>query len=271
MDLAFDLLESDRRYFEVGARMVALPGAVLAHMPAFRDIPAAAAVHRVDPHALLPDPLTWVVAVETIMTDLGLPRSRFFVERHAPELELALTMLGYRSRMESGLVRRAEAVESSVVLVPVTGDDDWSRKLSVHSHSEDGPDGFPLDPAQWVCFEKAKQAAGYYTLYVAMRDGVACGAVGFSLSGRLLRLKNLVVAPTHRRRGVGAAILDAAAALAHAKGLAAVGCFAMPGELGDGLYRANGFIDVVTQMGWDRVLTPHLPARLARRKVHAYS
>lgn len=271
MDLAHDLIESDRTYFERGARLVALPGALLAHMPAFRTVPAGSAVHRIDPHALLPDPLTWVVAVETIVADLGLSRSRFFVERHAPELDLALTMLGYRSRMESGLVRRAAPVESSVELVPVVSDDDWSRKLGVHSALEDGPDGFVLDPAHWVGFEKAKQSAGYYTLYLAIRDGVACGAVGFHVSGRLLRLKNLVVAPTHRRRGVGAAILDAAVAMAHTRGLAAVGCFVMPGELGDTLYRANGFTDLVTQTGWDRTLTACTPARLARKRVHAYS
>ena len=271
MDLANELIESDRTYFERGARLVTLPGAVLAHMPAFRSVPAGAAVHRIDPHALLPDALTWVVTVETIVADLGLPRSRFFVERHAPELDLALTMLGYRSRVESGLIRRAALVETSIELVPVVTDDDWSLKLGVHSVIEDGPDGFALDPAHWVGFEKAKQTAGYYTLYLAMRDGVACGAVGFRAEGRLLRLKNLVVAPAHRRRGVGAAILDAAVTLAHTKGLAAVGCFAMPGELGDSLYRANGFTDLVTQTGWDRTLTPHVPVRLARKRVHAFS
>jgi GNAT superfamily N-acetyltransferase len=271
MDLANDLIESDRTYFERGARLVPLPGATLTHMPAFRSVAAASAVHRIDPHAILPDPLTWVVAVETIVADLGLSRSRFFVDRHAPELDLALTMLGYRCRMEYGLFRRARAVTSSIELVPVTSDEDWSRKLSVHSVMEDGPDGFALDPTHWVGFEKAKQAAGYYTLYLAMQDGVACGALGLHTSGRLLRLKNLVVAPAHRRRGVGAAILDAAATMAHTQGLAGVGCFVMPGELGDTFYRANGFTDLVTQSGWDRVLTAHVPARLAHRRVHAYS
>src|SRR5688572_7946377 len=105
MDLSHDLIESDRSYFERGARLVGLPGAVLAHMPAFPGVPAGAAVHRIDPRALLPDPLTWVVTVETITADLGLPRSRFFVDRSAPELDLALTMLGYRSRLETGFVR----------------------------------------------------------------------------------------------------------------------------------------------------------------------
>ena len=119
MDLSHDLIESDRNYFERGARLVGLPGAVLAHMPAFPDVPAAATVHRIDPRALLPDPLTWVVAIETVVADLGLRRSRFFVDRPAPELDLALTMLGYRARLETGLVRRARRISSSVELVPM--------------------------------------------------------------------------------------------------------------------------------------------------------
>lgn len=272
MDLSPDLIESDRAYFESGARLVSLPGAVLAHMPAYREVPAASTVHRVDPRALLPDPLTWVVAVETVAADLGLPRSRFFLDQPAPELELALTMLGYRSRMETGFLRAAAPAGSSVELRPVVTDEDWSGMLAVHSGAEAGPDGFAIDPTHWVGFAKAKQTAGYFTLYLARRDGVACGAVGLRGTGHLLRMKNLVVAPTHRRRGVGAAILDAAAAMAHTRGLSAVGCFALPGEPGEALYRDSGFVAATTQVGWDRTLTTQLPSRMAARKrVHAYS
>jgi GNAT superfamily N-acetyltransferase len=144
--------------------------------------------------------------------------------------------------------------------------------LEVHSGIDAGPDGFALDPIHWTGFAKAKQAAGYFTVYLARRDGVPCGAVGFRRTAHLLRLKNLIVAPTHRRRGVGAAILNAAAAMAHAQGLAAVGCFALPGEAGEALYRRGGFVATTSQMGWDRPLTGELPPRLAaRRRVHAFS
>lgn len=271
MDLSQDLIESDRSYFERGARLVGLPGAVLAHMPTFRDIPAAAVVHRVDPGAVLPDPLTWIVTVETIATDLGLPRSRFLLDRSTPELELALTMLGYQSRAEYGLLRPAAPVETRVQLVPIRDDTDWSRKLGVHAPTENGPDGFALDPHRWVTFEQAKQAAGYFTLYLAMQEGVPCGSFGVNCTGKLLRLKNLVVAPTHRRRGIGAAILDAVSNMAHSRGLAAVGCFSLPGGQGDPFYRAMGFHEAIVQVGWDRTLNLPVPARLARRRVHAYS
>jgi GNAT superfamily N-acetyltransferase len=239
-------------------------------MPAFPDVPAGGTVHRIDPTAILPDPLTWVVAVETVTADLGLTRSRLFLERSAPQLELALTMLGYRSRAEAGLIRSAAAVDSAIELVPIQTDDEWSRKLAVHAPAEDGPDGFALDPARWVSFEQAKQTAGYFTLHLAVQDGVTCGAVGLHRSGAILRLKNLVVAPAHRRRGVGAAILNAVTALAHAEGLAAIGCFALWGE-SVAFFRANGFGDAITQVGWDRTLTMQVPPRLARKRVHAYT
>lgn len=271
MDLRQELIESDRNYFERGARLVRVPGGVLAHMPPFRDIPAGAAVVRVDPEAILPDPLTWVIAIETITADLGLPRSRFFLDRPAPELDLALTMLGYRSRAEAGLIRPAAPTTNRIRLDSIGNDDGWSSKLAVHSPTEDGPDGFALDPARWVTFEKAKQTAGYFTLYLAVEDGVTCGSVGLHQSGNLLRLKNLVVAPAHRRRGVGAAILDAVCGVAHERGLAGVGCFAFPEGAGDTLYRNNCFTDLVTQVGWDRALTNPVPPRLAGRRVHAYS
>ncbi len=272
MGLSRELIESDRAYFDRGARLVGLPGAVLAHMPAFRNVPAAAVVHRIAPEALLPDPLTWAVAVETVAADLRLSRSRIHLDKPAPQLELALTMLGYRSRVEWGLMRPAAATRSKVELVPVRGDDDWSRKLALHADAEEGSDGYPLDPTHWVGFEKAKQVAGYFTLYLAQRDGVPCGAIGCHEAGKLLRVAHLIVAPMHRRRGAAAAILDAVASLAHARGMVAVGCFALPGAHGDQLYRANGFVDVVTQVGWDRVLTSQVPARLAARaRMHAYS
>lgn len=271
MDLSHDLIESDRTYFERGARLVGLPGAVLAHMPTFRDIPAAAVVHRVDPGAVLPDPLTWIVTVETIVADLGLPRSRFFLDRSTPELELALTMLGYASRAEHGLLRPAAAADSRVQLVPICDDTAWSHKVSIHAPTENGPDGFVLDPHRWVTFEQAKQVAGYFTLYLALLDGVPCGSFGLNSTGKLLRLKNLVVAPAHRRRGVGAAILDAVSNMAHARGLAAVGCFSLPEGNGDRFYRANGFREAIVQVGWARTLNMAVPARLARRRVHAYT
>ena len=152
-------------------------------------------------------------------------------------------MLGYQSRAEHGLIRPAAQTESRVQLVPIGNDTDWSPK----------------------------QAAGYFTLYLVKQDGVACGSVGVNCTGKLLRLKNLVVASAHRRRGVGAAILDALASMAHARGLAAVGCFSIPEGPGDAFYRGHGFREAIVQVGWDRTLNLTVPARLARRRVHAYS
>src|SRR5690606_29246534 len=119
----------------------------------------------------------------------------------APQLELALTMLGYRSRVEWGLMRPAASIRSKVSLVPITDDDAWTTKLALHPSAEAGPDGYPLEPMHWTGFEKAKQAAGGFTVHLAQRDGVTCGAVACHAAGRLLRINHLIVAPTHRRRG----------------------------------------------------------------------
>jgi GNAT superfamily N-acetyltransferase len=193
------------------------------------------------------------------------------VEQSTNELDLALTHLGYSARTEYGLIRPAAQHTCRVELVPICTDADWERKRSLHALNEHGPDGFALDPAKWVGFERAKQDAGYHALHLVVQAGVAVGSVGFHVSGSLLRIKNLVVASAHRRRGVGAATLDAACNLAHSRGLAAVGVFAMLGEPGEALYRRNGFTDIVNQVGWDREFTNRLPPRLAHRRSLAYS
>lgn len=265
-----DLLATERGYFEAGARRVALLGATLAHMPAFQDVAASAVVHRIHPDGVTPDPLAWLVRVEQITAGVGLARSRLVIDTADSELELALAMLGYRRRATVGMLRRAAPIRRQVTLEPITDDDGWRRKLAVHPSPNDRPDGVTLDPTRWTAFERVKANAGYFTAYLALEHGVPCGAVAAARQGSMLRVKNLVVAPAHRGRGVGAAIMAAMVHLAHDERRETVGAFAPLGGRGERCYRGVGFAPAVHQVAWDRALTPVVPARRGPKQACAH-
>jgi GNAT superfamily N-acetyltransferase len=264
------LLESDRTYFECGARLTPLPGAVLAHLAGFEDLAAGAVVHRIDPGGLAPDPLTWLVALEKRLAALGVQRAQLYLDVPAPELEWALTHIGYRCREEVGLLHPAAPLQSDVTLTPIRDEEDWHLKQALHPDNEPGPDGHTNNPVRWVAFERFKQAAGYFTLYLARHHGEVCGAMGMAEVGPMMRLKNFVVAPAHRRRGVGAAMLRAGVRLAQDRNKAVIGGFAMAGDAGEALYLGSGFTPVTRQWGWDRLLTVAAPVRRFQRTARAH-
>lgn len=270
MTLEADLIASERGYFEAGARRITLPGGVLVHLPAFPDVPAAAVLHRVDPPAISPDPLAWLVALESRVRDLGFGCSRLYLEQSSAELDLALSLLGYRARGEVGMIRRSAPLPFDVTLREIRDASDWQCKLEMCSAGEDGPDGFACEPARWIAFEQAKQQAGYLTPYLAFRNGEPCGAVGVAVAGRLLRFKNLIVAPAHRRRGVGAAITAAVVGMAYERGLWGVGLYAFPGSPGEAVYRKLGFVPVVRQVGYDRPMSACVPERITKGRSVAH-
>lgn len=259
MPLDTDLLVSEDRYFEAGGRTVALTGAVLTYLP---DLPTSAAlVHRIDPSALVADPLAWLVAVERALDDLGITRSRLRLDAPPPQLAIALSLLDYRAERGNGLIRAAAPLGTDVTLIQIRDAADWERKLELHSAVE--REGAGEDPAMVVAVERLKQEAGHLTLWLALRDGVPAAAVASAQVGSLLRIRDLTVAPTPRRRGVTAAVVAAMVRLAHIRGLDGAGLLAEPGSTLEMSCRSKGFTAATTVTTWDRALTPAAVERRA--------
>ncbi len=251
------LLESDRRYFELGALRQTLPGAEMLWLDGMADLPAAGVVHRVVPSAA-DDPATWVDEVTSAMRRAGFRYGRIYLDEPSEPLEDQLVADGWTMRREPGLVsldtvpKRPEGIE----LVPVRTDADWAAKEDVHRADAARPDGHDAPASRWVEMEQVRVATGELDPWLVVRDGIVCGTVCSMSDDVILRNKNLVVHPDHRRTGVGLGVLATLDDMARARGLV-MGTFSVAGEDGSHLYRAAQMSTVVEQREWSRPLEGH--------------
>jgi ribosomal protein S18 acetylase RimI-like enzyme len=98
--------------------------------------------------------------------------------------------------------------------------------------------------------EQRKSEAGYMRPYLIEVNGEVCGAVSASRCGTILRLKNLVVDPAHRRLGIATRVAEAFSNLAAHEGAQASGCFAIEGDPGVLVYRKAGYQVMTRQTEW---------------------
>ena len=257
VSLAEELLESDSRYFESGAVLETLPGAAIARMPGLEALAAACVVHRVRPPDLSPPLGEWLERTEGRLAKVGCPRARLYLQADVPALVAALAERGYAPSREIGFLRRCppEPVPlGDCRFDPVVTEADWDAKVQLHRACAVGPDGHTSRAEEWVELEYRKAAAGYMTPYLARLDGAVCGAVSVAESPHLARLKNIVVHPTFRRRGVGAQGVRHLLRVGQSRGKRAVGVFGIEGAPGALLYRSCGFHEVTAQTEWVRDL-----------------
>ena len=250
-----DLIESDRRYFEAGADVLPIPGAEIAVLRGVERLAVGCVVQRIDAKRAARDAGRWLSDVETSLRAMGVPRARLYLEASEPNLEAALHARGYRSRLEQGFVRAAGASGGAEVeLVPAEDETGWAARRAFMRKQTLGVDGHALDPALWVTMERRKHEAGYMRPFLIQAAGETVGAVCAAPFASLLRMKNLFIDPTHRRRGLATATAFAFARLARDAGREAAGCFALEGEPGQVVYPRAGYRLSVVQTEWLRDL-----------------
>jgi ribosomal protein S18 acetylase RimI-like enzyme len=242
-------IETDRRYFELGARIDALPGAELAWTPGFSALPAGAVVQRVDPAiATLGD--RWFTEIERALIDIGARTVRIYLDEPMP-CDL-FRRAGYEQRDELFFASplRPEPTPG-LTLRPVTSEGDWRHKLLFHEAAGATPDGHPNLISDWVALERIKCDHGMEA-YLVEADGQKVGAIGAIWGDDLLRIKNVIVHPDHRRRSIGRRMLDLMAALGRSRGVSEQCLIALPGGAGERLYRSAGMELIGTQVEWSK-------------------
>ena len=254
--MARALLESDRRYFELGSTVDALGGARIVWMPGMEKLPAACVVHRVTPESIEERAGRWVHDVTRRTTDLGCALARVYLDGPAPLLEEALAAAGYRRRVEVGYLVEGRLppvmypARRDVELREVVDEDGWEAKRKVHAGSEVAADGHANASDAWVDFERRKCDTGGMRAFLVEVSGEACGCVASLEDHDLLRVKNLFVRADRRREGIAAQVLRLLSERAGRLGLAATGTFGIDGKPGDAVYRHLGMTPVVSQIEW---------------------
>lgn len=244
-------IETDRAYFEMGAHMLGLTGAVLAWMPHVSASPAAAVIHRVDPVKVAEAGTTWIEHAEQEFAKIGATLARVYLDRADDALGSLLRQAGYVERDELVFAGSLPAPPIGMTLEPVVSDMDWARKLEFHRQSKITPDGHDNDPADWVALERRKSEDGM-DAFLAEIEGEAVGAIGAIWGDGLLRLKNILVHPAHRRRAVGQAMLGKLAELGRARGISEQCVLAVRGEVGEYFYRGIGLRPIGAQVEWSK-------------------
>lgn len=254
--VAAELLESEAAYFDAAALTERLEGAVLSRLPGLEALPAAGVVHRIGSAGIGAPPETWLASVETWARTAGLHRVRLYLTHSDPKLERLLRARHYRARHEVGLARPTggEVLEADrlamVHLEEVVDLAGWDDKRRVHEASPTQADGHRAEARTWCEMEQRRSAHGYMRPFLIRHGETVVGTLCMAPRGSLLRLKNLLVHPGWRGRGMGTAAVAAAVVLARRAGFATVGCFAIPGGPGLEVYQRTGFRPTVTQVEW---------------------
>jgi GNAT superfamily N-acetyltransferase len=246
------IIETDRHYFELGARVDRLPGADLAWMPGLTHCPAAVVVQRVTPAVVAREGAAWVRLLEERLHGIGATSSRIYLDHPDPGVSKVLSAAGYEARREMALARGIEpGAGQELSLREVATPDDWRHKLHFHQTVPERPDGHDTSAADWTELERQKCALGMRT-FLAWRGDAAVGVIGVLPAHGLWRLKNIVVHSSHRREAVGRGMISRIADMARTARVPRLCLFGVEDTIGEALYRACGFVETGFQIEWSR-------------------
>ena len=253
--LAAALLESDRAYFEAGAELRDVPGATMALLRGMESLAAACVVHRLR-QAEAGEPERWLGMMGREVRAAGCPALRIYLDEKTGPLAAALARAGAMRTVEVGLVRRTDArwragaVPDGLAIEPVRSADAWRAKLDFHRACPVGPDGHAAPAALWVEMERRRAGAGYLRPWLVRLEGTVCGTFGLAGQGQLARLKNLLLHPKFRGRGLARHVVRLATDAAAADGALGIGCFALERHHALAMYQRLAFEPVIRQYEW---------------------
>jgi GNAT superfamily N-acetyltransferase len=256
--LVSELLKSDGAYFRAAADCKTLQGCQLIRMPGLESLAAGCVVQTLAGCKHY-DASARIQSVEERLLDLDCSHARFYQQYPDSRLEQCFIQRGYRAVEEIALLNTfntcIDVEDEEIQLRPVCSEGDWSLKLSLHHETAEDPDGHCSSAVSWLDMERRKCEAGYMEPFLIYSHDEPCGAVNFSLSKQLGRLKNLVIHPQWRRKGIGVEAAKLIACMARDHGKAAAGCFAIDNAPSLALYQSAGYVPVSKQIEWFKALT----------------
>lgn len=255
--LALALVESDRYYFEMAAETCPLSAGTLCLMPGLTELAASCVIQRLAGSPNRWPDRNWIAEAEGVLRLRKIARARIYLDDRRPQTDELLGQHGYQSRGETGFLAPLghPTPPAEIELRLVRHEDDWRRKLALHSEAMEGPDGYTNQADLWVEMERRKCATGEMQTYLVYRQDQMVGTVGAILHDGLLRLKNIVVVPRFRRQGIALAIVQQLWRMAEADFGRRLGVFGVTGGKGSSLYRRAGLYAVTEQYEWSKRLS----------------
>lgn len=257
------LLDTDRLYFELGAKRSSASGLDLVYMDGHLRSPSGAAIWGVDRQCKTDEFGKMLIAAEAELHELGGRVMRVYVEDPAPQqLTAAFAQLRYRSRVELALMAdlpvsvRAGELNPDFTMVEVKTVQQWLTKQSLHAGEQGQPDGYVLSAAEWVELERKKCETGGMSCYLVYSGSDVVATVALIRDRGIARLKNLYVGFEHRQRGVGITTVRLLANEASALGYRKFGCFVVEGGKAFGVYKRAGLRIVSSVTEFSKQLAP---------------
>jgi len=251
------LLESDYVYFELGAKNAQGPVAVHSFMPEFRDLPAACVWHRLPADVDVLALARLLPRMEAYHKKLSVSFLRLYTPFPvASAVEKLLQEARFQRRVETGYRFKVTppAVPSGLRFHPVCTASDWKQKTDLQALDNKQADGHAVSATRYVAMEREKTRSGKLHFYLCY-DGLSCiGSVGWMELGTLVRFKNLYIHSTFRRQRYATRVVSGLIEMAAARQMHTIGCFALDGEAGEGIYKGLQFDPVVKQIEWMKTL-----------------
>ena len=251
------LMESERAYFRAGAHNRPACGGTLSVIPGLQHLPAGCVLHDIAAPPGPADAISWVRSIERRFLRVGSRLCRFYLPGEPGQLAPLFEGVGYSSQTETGFSRDLSASDSDIVahlnLRPLDPAHGWTQKIQLCIQAGLGPDGYDMRQGAYATLERTKCQSGYMRSYLYWRGSRAVGAASLAVNGEFARLKNVLVHPEYRSRGVGRAMVIGMMDEARRQGAGTFGVFARTEEARQ-LYVRCGMAEQLTQTEWTRAL-----------------
>jgi hypothetical protein len=258
------LAASDTAYFAAGARRSAIPGGTIHWLPGLQHLAIGCIVELGDDTRLRAAPSAWAASVAPVLKELGATSLRFYTQ-DPNDCHAALERAGLKPVTELAFACAVPApadpawFADGAEIAEATSAADWADKQRLAEQMAGSLYGKEVPAEAWTRMERRKVEAGYMSCWLVRMDGEVCGSFGLAERRPLLRLKNVLVGPKHRRRGLARTMVAFGLSEAWRRKLH-FGCYAFPGEVGAHLYASCGMSIVGSQTEWTAPLAQMLHA-----------
>lgn len=250
------LWDSDIRYFQAAAENKNILGGQLSYMAGLSSQAGACVFHSLE---VLPQhDLAWLKAVENLFLEKSVKRSRLYLQQNKAEDEAFLKQNGYRQVIEIGMAAAINTRNTNPVkplaLQPIHNEL-WLLHHRLLSSSEAAPDGHRMQANDYALLERRKVEAGYMQLFLYIENGKALAVASLDIKNGFARIKNLLVDPEQRGKGLGKRLIASLIQIAQQQGAQGIGAYALAeNKAAYGMYKAQEMEKVYQQYEWVKML-----------------